>query len=101
MRARKDSTVFSKEEAQKAAEVMKAVAHPLRLQIVSLLCQRDERVNDLVDKLGAPQTTISQQLRILRMSGLVEVNRKEGVGRYTLSEPRLKELLRCVAGCHR
>jgi DNA-binding transcriptional ArsR family regulator len=83
------------------AEVLKAVAHPLRLRIVALLCARDRHVNGLVEALGTPQPLVSQQLRILRGQGLVEARRVDGFAFYRLAEPALRELVCCMEKCHR
>ena len=87
--------------AERISDIIKAVAHPLRLQIIDLLCQSDERVSDMAQKLDSKQALISQQLRILRMSGLVESCREDGISRYTLIEPRMHDLIACVTGCKR
>jgi DNA-binding transcriptional ArsR family regulator len=92
---------ISEETAPKLAEMLKALGHPVRLRIVSLLCVGDMRVSELALELGARQSLVSQQLRILRMIGLVEVTRESGVARYTLAEPRLVDLLRCMTACRR
>lgn len=84
-----------KDHAQHIAEVLKAVAHPLRMRIVAILVKRDARVSELAELLGEHQAIISQQLRILRMSGLVEVAREHGAMRYCLAEPRLRKLVSC------
>ncbi len=89
------------ENAEQIADVLKAVAHPLRLQIIDLLCQSNERVSDMADRLDTKQALVSQQLRILRMSGLVETYRADGISRYTLAEPRMNDLIKCVASCKR
>jgi hypothetical protein len=44
---------------------------------------------------------VSQELRILRMSGLVGAERSGGFASYSLAEPRLKELLKCLDKCPR
>jgi ArsR family transcriptional regulator len=87
--------------AAQLAEMLKAVAHPLRLRLIAALCERERRVTGLVDRLGAPQAAVSQQLRILRMSGLVQVRREGGAALYSLAEPRLRDLVACVSGCRR
>jgi DNA-binding transcriptional ArsR family regulator len=83
------------------AEVLKALAHPARLRIVAILCEGDESVIGLAEKLDLKQAIVSQQLRILRMSGLVAATRQDGFSRYALAEPRLRDLVTCLEGCHR
>lgn len=87
------------EMAEKAAEVLKAVGHPLRLRIVAILCEEEQNVTDLALKLGVQQAIVSQQLRILRMRGLTGVTRKNGHATYWIAEPHLRDLVRCMTGC--
>lgn len=82
------------------ADVLKALAHPTRLRIVAALCEGEESVTGLAGRLGMPQAIVSQQLRILRMSGLVAAVRNRGFACYSLAQPRLKDLVRCLEGCH-
>ncbi len=96
-----DDLATSQERADQIAELVKAIAHPVRLRIIAILCRGDERVSDLAKRLGKNQSAVSQQLRILRMSGLVTTVRENGAGRYSLAEPRLRELVNCLEGCHR
>ena len=81
------------------ADVLKALANPARLRIVAALCEGSENVGALAGRLGLEPAIVSQQLRILRMSGLVEASRSEGFAIYALAEPRLKELVRCLEKC--
>jgi len=85
--------------ATRAADILKAVAHPLRLQIVAILCEHDVCVGDLAERLGVKQPIVSQQLRILRMRGLAEPRRKNGLSMYRLMQPHLKQLIRCMNKC--
>jgi DNA-binding transcriptional ArsR family regulator len=87
------------ERASRVADILKAVAHPLRLRIVAVLCRGEMQVNALADRLGAPQAIVSQQLRILRMHGLVGVVRANGCATYRLREPRLRDLVGCMEKC--
>lgn len=59
------------------AEFFKALAHPLRIQIVDALREGERGVNDLADLLGVEPTTLSQQLAVLRARNIV-TGRKEG-----------------------
>ena len=42
---------------------------------------------------------VSQQLRILRLRGLVAVNRRQGFAFYRLAEPALEDLVGCMERC--
>ena len=85
--------------AAAAADILKAVAHPLRLRIVAILANGDAHVGALAERLGASQPVVSQRLRILRMYGLVRDRREDGRSVYRLAKPQLRKLLACVEGC--
>ncbi len=87
--------------AEHIAEVLKAVAHPLRLRIVATLCEGAESVNVLAGRLEAAQPIVSQQLRILRSHGLVSATRENGYAYYRLAEPALRDLVCCMEKCDR
>ncbi len=85
---------------KRISDFFKALAHPVRLQIVTLLCQGGEiTVTDLCDRLAVPQPIASQQLRVLRMSRLVGDERRDGFNYYRVLEPRLHSLVECISGC--
>lgn len=89
------------ETAGSVATMLKALAHPHRLRIVDLLCTGEHHVSCMVEQLDLPQAIVSQQLRILRMQGLVKSRRQDGHSLYRLAESRLHDLLSCLSGCPR
>lgn len=91
--------VTDQQKCERVVGILKAVAHPIRLRIVASLCQGDLHVSALAEGLGLKQAIVSQQLRILRMSGLVEASRKDGYAVYTLTEPHLHDLIYCMERC--
>lgn len=82
-----------------AAEVLKALAHPLRLRIVALLCDKTMHVNAIAERLGASQSTVSQQLRILRMRNLVGTRRENSHTYYRIIERHLHDMVLCMDSC--
>ncbi|HEY7725497.1 MAG TPA: metalloregulator ArsR/SmtB family transcription factor, partial [Anaeromyxobacteraceae bacterium] len=86
----------SAERAAHAAGVLRAVAHPLRIRIVATLCRGEENVSALAERLGVRQPIVSQQLRILRLNGLVGATRGDGFARYRITEPQLRDLVCCI-----
>jgi len=63
------------------AEFFKALGHPLRLAILDSLREDEKSVSALQEALGAEQSTLSQQLGVLRQRGFIEA-RKEGTAVY-------------------
>lgn len=63
------------------AEFFKALAHPLRIQIIDALRGGEIGVNDLCSRLRVEQSSVSQQLAQLRSRNIV-VGRKEGQNVY-------------------
>ena len=93
------SVVTRSEDCDRVVQVLKAVAHPVRLKIIALLCDGDYNVTELSTRLDASQSVVSQQLRILRMNQLVDFTRKDGFAIYRLTEPHLVNLIKCVQAC--
>ncbi|GAB2331382.1 ArsR/SmtB family transcription factor [Streptomyces althioticus] len=60
-------------------DLIRVLADPLRLQIVTLLAQETLCTTHLVEETGARQTNLSNHLRVLREAGVVET---EPCGRY-------------------
>lgn len=87
------------EKSAHIAEVLKAVAHPLRIRIVAILCDKEEHVNGLAERLGVNQAIVSQQLKILRMRRLVGARRESGFALYRILEPQLRQLVQCMENC--
>ncbi len=82
-----------KRDIDRAAEILKAIAHPLRLRILALLCAHDESVGAMATLLGAGQPAISQALSILRRERLVAVIRRNRTATYRIVEPALRQLI--------
>ncbi len=81
-----------------AAACFKALAHPVRLQILDMLRNGEVCVCHMEAALGKRQAYISQQLMVLRDAGLVE-SRKEGLSVfYRIVDEVVLELLEAVLG---
>ncbi len=91
--------VHDPDRATVVADILKAVAHPLRLRLIARLCAGDAHVGQLAHELGVSQAIVSQQLTILRLNRLVEAKREQGFATYRILEPRLRELVKCVERC--
>jgi DNA-binding transcriptional ArsR family regulator len=66
---------------KRQAALLKAIGHPVRLQIVDLLRIEPECVCHLSASLDKPQPYMSQQLAILRNAGVI-VDERDGTNIY-------------------
>lgn len=81
------------EDIQQAAQAMKAIAHPLRLQILCVLGDREVSVQDIVDQVGTSQSNISQHLAILREKGVLTTRKDANRVFYRVGDLRVLKLV--------
>ena len=75
------------------AELFRTLAHPVRIRVLELLCEREHAVHELLASIGVEPSTLSQQLAVLRRAGIVRQRRLGGEVRYSLMIPSIGELL--------
>jgi len=84
-------------ERDMTSEVLKAIAHPIRLGVLEILSEHAERtVTQLYEELGCSQSMMSQQVKILCQQKLVDI-RKEGTQKHCrLANPDFLKLFECM-----
>jgi len=75
------------------AHVCQALADPKRILILYALAEAPRYVNELVDVLDIPQSTVSRHLKVLRERSLVTAERDGVTVRYSLTDRRVIEAL--------
>lgn len=79
------------------AELLKALAHPVRLCIVHGLVEHGEcNVSHMQSCLDAPQSTVSQHLQKLRAAGIITGVRNGLEVNYKISDQRVVQLVRIL-----
>ena len=56
---------------EKAAELFAVLSTPIRLRIISELCQGEKNVGQLHERIGVTQPNMSQHLNLLYRAGLL------------------------------
>ena len=87
MRLRKESDDIQEEEVLLIAKVSDALAHPARVNIFRYIMQANRAMvmvcnKDLVEHLDYAQATISQHIKKLAESGLIEVKKQDKFSYY-------------------
>jgi ArsR family transcriptional regulator len=78
---------------QAKAELFRTLGHPVRIRVLEVLCECDHAVHELLADIAVEPSSLSQQLGVLRRSGLVEQRRAGGEVLYSVSVPEVRDLL--------
>ena len=91
---------INKEKLEKAAFILKTVAHPTRLAIVDLLSQNEKlSVNDICEILQCEQSLLSHHLINMKLKGILR-SEKDGLNVfYSLKEREVMKLIECIENC--
>jgi ArsR family transcriptional regulator len=63
---------------ERQAEIAKAIAHPLRIAIISFLKNGEQCVCDIAEHVGSERSNVSRHLSVMSNAGLLEY-RKDGL----------------------
>lgn len=76
------------------ADLFKALAHPVRIRVLELLTEAEERpVSYLIDATGLEASHLSQHLAVLRRYAVVASERRGSAVWYRLSSEQIVTLL--------
>jgi len=73
-------------------ELLKALAHPVRLAILNTLVGRELSVGAIEEASGIAQPGLSQQLAVLRNAALVHTRRETKLIFYRINQERIADL---------
>lgn len=74
------------EQAERAAELLKAMSHPQRLRVLCLLVEGERSVGEINREIELSQSALSQHLAKLREEGLVDTRKEAQTVYYRLAE---------------
>jgi|YNPMSStandDraft_1061717.scaffolds.fasta_scaffold00111_20 DNA-binding transcriptional ArsR family regulator len=94
------SFLLNIEALNEAAEMLKAMAHPVRIAILKLLSNgKPLTVSEIHEILNIEQSTTSHHLSIMKTRNIVCSKRKGKNIYYTISHERIKNILMCIQQC--
>ena len=80
-----------------AAECLRVLAHPQRLQMVQMLLDDQQySVNELAEACGIPQPQASDHLRLMQRCGFLASQRDGRTVYYSVAEPHLANIMACI-----
>jgi ArsR family transcriptional regulator len=81
---------------QAKAEFFRMLGHPVRIRVLELLQDGPKPVRDLLTEIEIEPSSLSQQLAVLRRSGIVTSTREGTTVVYALAGGDVAELLRAA-----
>ena len=93
----KKSSSLSLDALTEAAECLRILAHPNRLQIVQmLLAGKKYSVNEIAEACELAQPTTSDHLRLMQRCGFLTSVRDGRAVFYSIAELHLKDIMSCI-----
>lgn len=94
---RKAKVHINNEQLQESSEILRALAHPLRMRILSFIDKHKTiNVNKIYNTLKLEQSITSQHLRILRLAGIVITQREGKFIHYSIDYPKIAGVLKAI-----
>lgn len=94
---RKAKITVDNEKLQESSEILRALAHPLRMRILEFIDKHKTiNVNKIYNTLKLEQSITSQHLRILRSAGIVVTKRNGKFIHYSIDYPKVANVLKAI-----
>ena len=93
-----DADTLDERKSELTSRFFQVLADPTRIRIVGLLIEREHNVSELVERLGLQQGRVSTHLACLRWCGFVATRRAGKYVYYSITDPRVRELVRLAQG---
>jgi ArsR family transcriptional regulator, zinc-responsive transcriptional repressor len=92
--------LIAMETLERAAAMLRVLAHPHRLRICEILMRERVPVNMIAEHLGIPPNAASQHLNIMRAHGLLTAERDGKTVYYHVADARAGWVLECIRNHH-
>lgn len=91
---------LDKKKLERAAYVLKSVAHPVRISIIDLLQQQERlTVSELQEILQIEQSLLSHHLTNMRDKGVLDTKREGKNVYYSLTDSSITSIIDSINGC--
>lgn len=94
----KQPVLLDLDSLEQAAACLKMIAHPHRLRMIQMLLGGQYTVGELAEACDIQPHAASTHLRLMQHCGLLDSDRDGRQVYYSVAEPHLADLMRCVEG---
>lgn len=85
---------------EKAAFMLKSLAHPTRMAIIDLLDQQEKlSVSEIYEALDTEQSLVSHHLNNMRLNGILTSERSGKQIYYSIVDKSITSIIECICNC--
>ncbi len=88
--------ILSEEQVNYTSELLKSIAHPIRLKILCFLIDGEKTVSQIEKEFGSTISNISQHLTILRKMYIINRRKEANFMYYSLKDDRVLTLIKTL-----
>ena len=93
--------VLETDQLEKAAGMLKVMAHPIRLSIIDMLGANEKmNVTEIQQSLHIEQAAASHHLNLLKTKGILDSEREGKNCIYFLKHERIIQIISCIGKCN-
>jgi DNA-binding transcriptional ArsR family regulator len=84
---------FNEEQVGVVTEILKSVAHPIRMKILCFLMEGEKNVGEIEQQFGSTISNISQHLTVLRKADIIGRRKEANFMFYYLKDDNIQKLM--------
>lgn len=88
--------IFSEEQVEQVTEILKSIAHPIRLKILCFLIDGEKNVSEIEQQFGSTISNISQHLTILRKASIIDRRKEANFMYYSIKDENIQYLMESI-----
>ncbi|MCP4132983.1 MAG: winged helix-turn-helix transcriptional regulator [bacterium] len=85
--------LFSEGQVESVTEILKSIAHPIRLKILCFLMEGEKNVGEIEQQFGSTISNISQHLTVLRKASIINRRKEANFMFYSLKDRNIATLM--------
>lgn len=78
------------------ADVCKVLGHPLRIEVIDLLQERELCFSDIIEVTGGLKSNLSQHLSVMTKKGIIKMRKNGQYNYYSLSSDKVAQACRLM-----
>ncbi|OHD68603.1 MAG: hypothetical protein A2W19_12490 [Spirochaetes bacterium RBG_16_49_21] len=84
---------FNEEQVEVVTEILKSIAHPIRMKILCFLMDGEKNVGEIEQQFGSTISNISQHLTVLRKASIIDRRKEANFMFYGLKDNKIHKLM--------